>query len=75
MESEDEKIAIVATPSKQPRYQAGKKLIFNTLDDAAAWCILQSGAKQLTLEQAKKKILTKCKSGAKYCGRTWKEID
>lgn len=71
----DEETTIAVTPSKQPRYQAGNKLIFNTLDDAAAWCILQSGAKQLTLEQAKKKILTKCKSGAKYCGKTWKEID
>jgi hypothetical protein len=62
------------TSSGQPRYKAGKKLIFNTLDEAAAWCIQQSGAAQLTPEQAKAKILIKCKSGAKYCGRTWKEV-
>ena len=68
-------IVVKAMPSGQPRYQAGKKLIFNTLDEAAAWCIKQSGAAQLTSEQAKKQILTKCKSGAKYCGRTWKEIN
>lgn len=61
--------------SKQPRYKAGKNLIFNTLDEAAAWCIQQAGANQLTLERAKEKILTKCKSGAKYCGKTWKEIN
>jgi hypothetical protein len=68
-------VAVKVTPSGQPRYKAGKKLIFNTLDEAAAWCIQQSGAAQLTPEQAKAKILIKCKSGAKYCGRTWKEIN
>ena len=75
VEGDNEETPIAAILSKQPRYQAGKKLIFNTLDEAAAWCIKQSGAAQLTSEQAKKQILTKCKSGAKYCGRTWKEIN
>ena len=60
------------TPA-QPRYKAGKKLLFNSLDDAAAWCVQQSG-NGLTIEQAKNKIEVKCKSGAKYCGRVWKKV-
>ena len=72
---EETTIAAKATPSGQPRYKAGKNLIFNTLDEAAAWCIQQAGTNHLTLERAKEKILIKCKSGAKYCGKTWKEIN
>lgn len=60
-------------PPVAARYQAGKKLIFNSLDEAAAWCMKQSGP-DLTLEKAKKEIENKCKSGKMYCGRKWKRI-
>lgn len=55
------------------KYQAGKKTFFNSLDEAAAWCVEQVG-NGLTIEQAKKKIEAKCISGAKYCGRKWKKV-
>ena len=54
-------------------YKAGKKLIFNTLEEAAEWCMSQSGP-DLTKEKAKETIEVKCKSGAKYCGRVWKKV-
>jgi hypothetical protein len=55
------------------RYKAGKKLLFNSLDEAAAWCVSQSNG-ELTLEKAKKKIETKCVSGTTYFGRKWKKV-
>jgi hypothetical protein len=58
---------------KTARYKAGKKLIFNSLDEAAQWCFEQSNG-QVTLEQIKKKIETKCVSGATYFGRKWKKV-
>ena len=58
---------------KTARYKAGKKLIFNSLDEAAQWCMKQSGP-DLTLEKAKKEIENKCKSGKMYCGRKWKKV-
>ena len=54
-------------------YRAGKKLIFNTLEEAAAWCMNQSGP-DLTKEKAMETIEVKCKSDAKYCGRVWKKV-
>lgn len=55
------------------KYQAGKKLIFNSLDEAAAWCMKLSGP-GLTLEKAKKEIENKCRSGRMYCGKKWKRV-
>ena len=55
------------------KYRAGKKTFFNSLDEAAAWCVEEVG-NGLTIEQAKKKIEVKCISGAKYCGRKWKKV-
>ena len=60
-------------PSATVRYRAGKKTFFNSLDEAAAWCVEQVG-NGLTIEQAKKKIEAKCISGTKYCGRKWKKV-
>lgn len=60
-------------PPVTAKYRAGKKLFFNSLDEAAAWCVEQVG-NGLTIEQAKKKIEVKCISGAKYCGRKWKKV-
>ena len=60
-------------PPVAARYQAGKKLLFNSLDEAAVWCMKQSGP-GLTLEKAKKEIENKCKSGKMYCGRKWKKV-
>ena len=58
---------------KTARYKAGKKLIFNSLDEAAQWCFEQSNG-QVALEQIKKKIETKCVSGSLYFGRKWKKV-
>ena len=66
-----------ATKSPTPAaasYKAGKKLHFATLEEAAEWCMSQSGP-GLTKEQAMKMIETKCASGAKYCGRKWKKVN
>ena len=66
-------IQIGFQPPVAARYQAGKKLLFNSLDEAAVWCMKQSGP-DLTLEKAKKEIENKCKSGKMYCGRKWKKV-
>lgn len=60
-------------PLPRKYYRAGKKLVFSTLEEAAQWCMSQSGP-DLTLEKAMETIETKCKSGAKYCGRNWKKV-
>jgi hypothetical protein len=54
-------------------YRAGKKTIFHTLDEAAIWCIKQSGP-DLTMERAKQAIEERCKSGGTFCGRKWKKV-
>lgn len=66
------KIQMGFHPSQPMRYQGGKT-IFNSLDEAAKFCMKHSGP-DLTLEKAKQQIKIKCQSGAKYCGRKWKEI-
>ena len=63
----------VSTPKPAKYYQAGKKLIFHTLEEAGAWCMSQSGP-DLTLEKAMETIEVKCKSGKMYCGRKWKKV-
>ena len=73
IQNKESKNPIGFQPPATARYQAGKKLIFNSLDEAAAWCMKQSGP-DLTLEKAKKEIENKCKSGKMYCGRKWKRI-
>lgn len=60
-------------PLSRKYYRAGKKLIFPTLEEAAQWCISQSGP-DLTLEKAMETIEVKCKSGKSYCGRKWKKV-
>ena len=73
VENKESKVQIGFQPPVAAKYQAGKKLIFNSLDEAAAWCMKQSGP-DLTLEKAKKEIENKCKSGKMYCGRKWKRV-
>ena len=62
-----------ATMPSHKYYKAGKKLVFHTLEEAAAWCVSQSGP-DLTLERAMETIENKCKTGARYCGRNWKKV-
>ncbi len=63
---------VASRPAAARLIKAGK-LTFTSLDEAAMWCMKQSGP-ELTLEQAKTKIETKIISGAKYCGRKWKRV-
>lgn len=61
------------TPKPAKYYRAGKKTIFHTLEEAAIWCMKQSGP-DLTMERAKQAIEERCKSGGTFCGRKWKKI-
>ncbi len=71
------KATLVQTQESKPLprkyYRAGKKLVFYTLEEAAQWCISQSGP-DLTLERAMETIENKCKTNARYCGRNWKKV-
>lgn len=60
-------------PLPRKYYKAGKKLVFYTLEEAAQWCVSQSGP-DLTLERAMETIEKKCKTNARYCGRNWKKV-
>ena len=59
-------------PSQPVRYQGGKT-IFNSIEEAARFCMRHSGP-DLTLEKAKQQIKIKCQSGSKYYGRKWKKV-